>query len=225
MRRMLSFLIVAIVAIAAATARGQTIDGPDQVDAGKPVWYSITGVPENSQAVWIPNAELQAGLPYICDGHALLFCETPGKRTLTAIVAVLNEQKQLQRLVPLSKTIEVTGEAPPAPFVNPYPAPAENWKAAVKKLLPTSPPRSYASDRSARFQRLAQAVSAGTVTGVADLWKLMAAEQADGSWPATKAAVAQILDMHLGRADVPLDKAEAEQLLMAIAWAIMEASR
>lgn len=53
----------------------------------------------------------------------------------------------------------------------------------------------------------------------------MARETAEGSWPATRTAVAGVLDTHLGRADVALAKAEAEQMLLAIAWAIMEASR
>lgn len=214
-----------VAAIAAAAASGQTIEGPDQVDAGKPVWYSITGVPENSQAVWIPNAELQAGLPYIHDGHALLFAAHPGKRSLVAIVAVLDAGGRLLRLVPLSKEVEVSGEAPPVPFLNPYPEPAANWKAAVESLLSTCPPRSYASDRSARFHRLAQTVSEGSVTSVGKLWELLAAEKADGSWPATKAAVATILEQQLGRQDVPLDRDFGVALLDSIAWAIVEASK
>ena len=53
----------------------------------------------------------------------------------------------------------------------------------------------------------------------------MAAEKAEGSWPATKTAVAGVLQSHLGQADATLDQAEAKELLAAIAWAIMEASR
>jgi hypothetical protein len=225
-RRASALIIAVCVAIAAATACGQTIEGPASIEAGKPVWYSITGVPQNSQAVWIPNSELQAGLPYIRDGHAMLFASTPGKRSIVAIVAVLAGDGKLQGLVPITKEIEVTGEAPqPDPFRNPYPVPSEDWKQAVKAILPTRPPRSYASDRAERFSRFAKTVRQGDVQTVRDLWDLMAAEKAEGNWPATKTAVAGVLEKQLGRTNGPLDKAVAEQTLSAVAWAIMEASK
>jgi hypothetical protein len=53
----------------------------------------------------------------------------------------------------------------------------------------------------------------------------MAAEKAEGNWPATKTAVAGVLETQLGRADKPLEAAEADKLLSAVAWAIMEASQ
>ncbi len=65
----------------------------------------------------------------------------------------------------------------------------------------------------------------GSVGTVGELWELMAAEKAEGTWPATKTAVAGVLQSHLGAADATLDQAEAKELLAAIAWAIMEASR
>jgi hypothetical protein len=219
-------LALQVVAIATAAACGQTIDGPDQVEAGKPVWYSIANVPAGSQAVWIPNSELQAGLPYIRDGHALLFAATPGKRSIVAIVAMLDADGRLRGLVPLSKEIEVTGEAPvPDPFRNPYPVPSADWKAAAGPILLSKPPRSYAIDRASRFNRFAESVRRKDVTTVAELMNLMAGEKAEGSWPATKTAVSAFLEAHLGRADIPLDPTEADQMLSAIAWAIMEASK
>jgi hypothetical protein len=57
------------------------------------------------------------------------------------------------------------------------------------------------------------------------MWELMAAEKAEGTWPATKAAVAGVLTSHIGQANAALDQADAKDLLSAIAWAIMEASR
>lgn len=53
----------------------------------------------------------------------------------------------------------------------------------------------------------------------------MAAEKAEGTWPTTKAAVAGVLQSHFGQADAAFDRTEAKELLAAIAWAIMEASR
>lgn len=217
--------IVWALLMVASAAVGQTIEGPASIETGKPTWYSITGVPQNSQAVWIPNSELQAGLPYIRDGHAMLFAGTPGKRSIVAIVAVLDASGKLQGLVPITKEIEVTGEAPQPPFRNPYPVPPADWKNAVKEILPTKPPRSYASDRAERFNRFARTVRQGDVPTVRDLWDLMAAEKAEGNWPATKTAVAGVLETQLGRTNGPLDKTAAEQTLSAVAWAIMEASR
>lgn len=113
MRAILSMIFVAAIA---ATAAAQSIDGPDSVEAGQPVWYTLKDIPPGAQAVWIPSPELQAGLPYIRDGHALLFAETPGKRSLVAIVAIVDASGRLTQLIPLTKLVEVTGEAPPEPF-------------------------------------------------------------------------------------------------------------
>lgn len=217
-------LALAIAAIAAAAACGQQIAGPDQVEAGKPVWYTLTDVPPPMQAVWIPSPELQAGPPHIRDGHALFCAADPGEYKLVAIVAVLDDDGRLKQLLPMTRQVKVTGEAPsPDPF---YPEPNPAWKTAVKPVLTTKPPRPYAIARAQRFSRFAESVRRGDVTTVGELHALMGRETAEGSWPATRAAVAAVIDRAIGRAgDVELDPGEAERMLLAIAWALVEATQ
>ncbi len=223
-------LFALFVAAIGAAACAQTIEGPAEIEAGQPTWYSITNVPDGTYAVWVPSSTgsvtLQAGLPYVRDSHALLFATQSGKTTIVAVVALTDEAGRLKGLVPISKEIEVTGEAPPPdPFHNPYPVPSENWKEAVTAILKSKPPRDYAVDRAARFSRFAKSVRLKDVSSVRELWELMAAEKAEGTWPAAKTAVAGVLQSHLGRSDTPLEPIEAEKMLSAIAWALVEASK
>jgi hypothetical protein len=113
--------LLACLAIAAA-AHGQAIDGPDTVAPSTPAWFAITNLPEHAKAAWYPNAELQAGPPHIQSGHALFFATTPGTRTLSAMVAIVDADGRLQDLVPITKTVQVTADDNQNPPPPPTPA-------------------------------------------------------------------------------------------------------
>ena len=159
----------------------------------------------------------------------MLWVETAGTYQVAAIVTTLvtDEAGRLLSMaqVPLAKSVTVTGRRRQTPFENPYAEPSSELRTLLEAILLSSPPRDYAKDRAARFSRLAATVAEGSVGTVGELWELMAAEKAEGTCPATKAAVAGVLTSHIGRADAALDRTEAKDLLAAIAWAIMEASR
>ncbi len=117
MRFLVSLLFLAAIA---AAAPGQSIDGPDEVDAGKPVWFSITDVPEGASAVFFPTGQLTVDGTKIASNHALFWTETAGAYPVFGVVTTVTVDWDAKtasiKQVPLSKTVTVTGEAPSGPF-------------------------------------------------------------------------------------------------------------
>jgi len=116
--RSILYAICLLAAIAAAAA-GQTIEGPDQVEAGKPAWFAISGAGETASAVFIPGPELDADGNRIKAGNALFWTEAPGRYQVSGIV--VDWDKRL--VMPISKTVEVTGKEDPDPDPRPDPDP------------------------------------------------------------------------------------------------------
>lgn len=68
------------------TGWGQmVIDGPDQVEVGKPQWYRID-VPAGSSVFWYPSLDLETGGIHIHPSSALFWTRTPGKYIISALV-------------------------------------------------------------------------------------------------------------------------------------------
>jgi len=210
-----------------AAATIPTISGPDEVQVGKPAWYSVTGAAPEASAAFLPTALLDTSPSRIVGGNAMFWIGAPGDYVISAIVVDWDARS----FVPLSKQITVVGEVPPIPpppdpTPNPYPAPLK-WRAAIEPILKTSPSPVYAQAKAAVFARLAKTVrEASALRSTADLYQLLAGESSDGdSDPTVRAAVASVIDQALGRKPVPLDREEAAAMLEAIAWALWEAGK
>jgi len=216
-----------VIAASISAETVPSITGPDEIPAGKPAWYAVTGISGTASAAFLPTALLDTDPSRVVQGNALFWVAQPGEYVLTAIVV----DWDAKRFTPLSKQVTVAGEVPPVPpptpdpQPNPYPTPPANWQAAVKPILATHPTQAYAQAKAATFARLAKTVRAeSALRSTADLYQLLAGESSDGdSDPTVRAAVASVIEQALGRKPVPLDREEAAAMLQAIAWALWEA--
>jgi hypothetical protein len=127
-------------AIAASIAADTvpTITGPDEIPAGKPAWYAVTGVPSNSSAAFLPTACLDSDPSRVVEGNALFWVATPGEYVLPGVVV----NWETKRLIPLSKKITVIGKDPsPNPPVppTPPPTPGERFVLIVSETKDRTP--------------------------------------------------------------------------------------
>lgn len=115
MKRTLFFLLFTVLAVSVCA---QEIEGPAEVPAGKPVWFSVTGSSENVTIGFLPNPVLDTSPAHIIPGHALFWVAKSGSYTLTAIVV----NWQSHTWTPLVKEVVVTeGPTPPVPPTPPTP--------------------------------------------------------------------------------------------------------
>lgn len=110
------------VTITATVAAVPTIDGPDQVDPGKPAWYRVSGIPDGASVAFLPTPLLDTAPSRIVAGNAMFWVARPGEYTITALVV----DWSAKTFVPVTKQITV-GEAvppvPPTPDPQPQPTP------------------------------------------------------------------------------------------------------
>lgn len=128
MKPKLILLSLAILGLAIC-ALAQEIEGPSEVVAGKPVWYTITGAGEGTSAVFLPSGLLETSPKRIVPGNAMFWAAESGKYTLAAIIADWDSRN----LIPLGKEVIVTGEAPkppdpPNPPNPPLPPKPQAWQ-------------------------------------------------------------------------------------------------
>jgi len=128
-------LVVALTSVAhgaavASAAHAASIDGPKTVQPGHPAWFQITDLATEATAAWFPSPCLQAGPPHITEGSALFWTVTPGTYEVNAIAAWLVDGKI--RLLPLTATVEVAGDAPDPPVPpDPPPPPNQKWQVVI----------------------------------------------------------------------------------------------
>lgn len=116
------------------------ITGPDEVVAGKPAWFAVTGVSGTASAAFLPTALLDTAPSRIVGGNALFWVASPGEYTLTAIVV----DWEAHRFTPLSKQVTVTGKDPspnpqPTPEPEPTPVPGERFVLIVSETKDRTP--------------------------------------------------------------------------------------
>jgi len=114
-----------------------TIAGPDETPAGKPAWFSVTGVSGSTSAAFLPTALLDTDPSRVVAGNALFWVAQPGEYVLTAIVV----DWDAKRFTPLSKQVTVTGDKPnpPVPPVPPVPVPGERFVLIVSETKDRTP--------------------------------------------------------------------------------------
>jgi hypothetical protein len=120
-----------VAAITAADAIPEIV-GPDEIPAGKPAWFSVTGVSGTASAAFLPTALLDTDPSRVVAGSALFWVAAPGEYVLTAIVV----DWDARRFTPLSKQVTVTGKDPsPNPPVppTPTPTPGDRWVLIVSE--------------------------------------------------------------------------------------------
>lgn len=126
-------------AIAASIAADMVpeITGPDSIPAGKPAWFSVTGVSGSASAAFMPTALLDTSPSRVVAGNALFWVGEPGTYVLTAIVV----DWDAKRFTPLSKQITVTGDKPnpPVPPVPPVPVPGDRFVLIVSETKDRTP--------------------------------------------------------------------------------------
>lgn len=115
MRRWILFLVLSV----SSSAFGQSIDGPDTVQAGVPVWYSVSGADESASVAFIPAEVLDTSPERIVTGSALFWSPAAGDYSISAMVI----DWERKTFVPITKTIVVEGEDRPDPTPNPKPKP------------------------------------------------------------------------------------------------------
>jgi len=113
------------------------IAGPDEIPAGKPAWFSVTGVSGSASAAFMPTALLDTSPSRVVAGNALFWVGEPGTYVLTAIVV----DWDAKRFTPLSKQITVTGDKPnpPVPPVPPVPVPGDRFVLIVSETKDRTP--------------------------------------------------------------------------------------
>ena len=128
---------VVIAASVVTPAAIPSIDGPDEIPAGKPAWFSVTGVSGTASAAFLPTALLDTDPSRVVAGNALFWVASPGEYVLTAIVV----DWDAHTFVPLSKQVTVTGDKPnpPIPPVPPVPAPGERFVLIVSETKDRTP--------------------------------------------------------------------------------------
>jgi hypothetical protein len=134
-----------LVASAPATATSVAdtvpeIAGPDEIPAGKPAWFAVTGVPSNSSAAFLPTACLDSDPSRVVEGNALFWVTSPGEYVLPGVVV----NWETKRLIPLSKKVTVTGKDPspnpqPTPEPDPPPVPGERFVLIVSETKDRTP--------------------------------------------------------------------------------------
>ena len=123
---------VVIAASVVTPAAIPSIDGPDSIPAGKPAWFSVTGVSGTASAAFLPAALLDTDPSRVVAGNALFWVAEPGEYVLTAIVV----DWDARRFTPLSKQVTVTGDKPNPPVPpepDPPPVPGERWVLIVSE--------------------------------------------------------------------------------------------
>lgn len=123
----------AIVAAITAADTVPEIAGPDEVAAGKPAWFAVTGVSGTASAAFLPTALLDTDPSRVVAGSALFWVAAPGEYVLTAIVV----DWDAKRFTPLSKQITVTGvpqpNPQPSPEPDPLPVPGDRWVLIISE--------------------------------------------------------------------------------------------
>jgi len=107
-----------VAAITAADAIPEIV-GPDEIPAGKPAWFAVSGVSGSASAAFMPTALLDTSPSRVVAGNALFWVSEPGEYVLTAIVV----DWEAKKFTPLSKSVTVTGAPSPNPPVPPVPPP------------------------------------------------------------------------------------------------------
>jgi hypothetical protein len=126
----------AIVAAITAADTVPEIAGPDEVAAGKPAWFAVTGVSGSASAAFMPTALLDTSPSRVMAGNALFWVAEPGTYVLTAIVV----DWDAKRFTPLSKQITVTGDKPNPPVPpTPTPTPGERFVLIVSETKDRTP--------------------------------------------------------------------------------------
>ncbi len=121
--------------VGAAITAAETVPeiaGPDEIPAGKPAWFSVTGVSGSASAAFMPTALLDTSPSRVVSGNALFWVSEPGTYVLTAIVVDWDAKK----FTPLSKQVTVTGDKPNPPVPptpDPTPVPGERWVVIVSE--------------------------------------------------------------------------------------------
>jgi hypothetical protein len=121
---------VTITATVVTPAAIPSIDGPDQVDPGKPAWYRVTGVPDGASVAFLPTPLLDTSPGRIVQGNAMFWVGSPGEYTITALVV----DWSAHTFVPVTKQITVPGEGP-QPNPTPTPQPTPNPVPAGTRLV------------------------------------------------------------------------------------------
>ena len=139
--RMLAGAILAIL-ILTALASGATIsiEGPADVEAGKPAWFSISA-PDGYDVSFFPSQELQCDLEKVRQGVGMFWSDKPGVYMIFA--CVINWDQKLFR--PLSKTVVVKGDTTPEPNPIPTPTPGTvNWVCLLSESADVTPTQATA---------------------------------------------------------------------------------
>lgn len=128
----------AVMAAITAAETVPEIAGPDEIPAGKPAWFSVTGVSGTASAAFLPTALLDTSPSRVVAGNALFWVAEPGTYVLTAIVV----DWDAKRFTPLSKQIAVTGDKPNPPVPptpDPTPVPGERFVLIVSETQDRTP--------------------------------------------------------------------------------------
>ena len=127
--------------VGAAITAAETVPeiaGPDEIPAGKPAWFSVTGVSGSASAAFMPTALLDTSPSRVVSGNALFWVSEPGTYVLTAIVVDWDAKK----FTPLSKQVTVTGDKPNPPVPptpDPTPVPGERFVLIVSETQDRTP--------------------------------------------------------------------------------------
>ncbi len=127
--------------VGAAITAAETVPeiaGPDEIPAGKPAWFSVTGVSGSASAAFMPTALLDTSPSRVVSGNALFWVSEPGTYVLTAIVVDWDAKK----FTPLSKQVTVTGDKPNPPVPptpDPTPVPGERFVLIVSETKDRTP--------------------------------------------------------------------------------------
>ena len=128
-------------AVVAAITDAETVPeiaGPDEIPAGKPAWFSVTGISGTASAAFLPTALLDTSPSRVVSGNALFWVSEPGTYVLTAIVVDWDAKK----FTPLSKQVTVTGDKPNPPVPptpDPTPVPGERFVLIVSETQDRTP--------------------------------------------------------------------------------------
>lgn len=121
------------VTITATVAVVPTIDGPDKVDAGKPAWFSVSGIPDGASVAFLPTPLLDVTPSRIVAGNAMFWVGKSGEYTITALVV----DWSAKTFVPIVKQITVGQVNPPIPPVPPVPG--DRWVIVVSESKDRTP--------------------------------------------------------------------------------------
>lgn len=122
MLAMLAMLAMLVTVLCQASLGAEpaavAIDGPQEVAAGEPAWFRITGIPANADAQFFPSDEVTT-TPYLLPRVAHFWTKTPGTYRLNAVALVIDWESKTQSMQLLTTKVKVTGrENPPPPPVS-----------------------------------------------------------------------------------------------------------